>query len=38
VLLGGTQRVLAVAALSDGTFWSASADVVVTLSACYDAT
>jgi sulfur-oxidizing protein SoxY len=36
VRLGGTQRVLAVAALSDGTFWSATADVVVTLSACYD--
>jgi sulfur-oxidizing protein SoxY len=38
VRLGGSQRVLAVVALSDGTFWSASADVVVTLSACYDAT
>ena len=38
VRLGGTQRVLAVAALSDGSFWSATADVVVTLSACYDAT
>lgn len=38
VRLGGSQRVLAVAALSDGSFWSASADVVVTLSACYDAT
>ena len=38
VRLGGTQRVLAIAALSDGSFWSASADVVVTLSACYDAT
>ena len=38
VRLGGSQKVLAVAALSDGTFWSASAEVVVTLSACYDAT
>jgi sulfur-oxidizing protein SoxY len=38
VRLGGSQRVLAVVALSDGTFWSASTDVVVTLSACYDAT
>lgn len=38
VRLGGSQRVLTVVALSDGTFWSASADVVVTLSACYDAT
>lgn len=38
VRLGGSQRVLALAALSDGSFWSATADVVVTLSACYDAT
>ena len=38
VRLGGSQRVLAVAALSDGSFWSATADGVVTLSACYDAT
>jgi sulfur-oxidizing protein SoxY len=38
VRLGGTQRVLAVAALSDGSFWSATTEVVVTLSACYDAT
>ena len=38
VRLGGTQRVLAIAALSDGSFWSATADVVVTFSACYDAT
>lgn len=38
VRLGGSQRVLVVAALSDGSFWSATADVVVTLSACYDAT
>ena len=38
VRLGGSQRVLAVAALSDGSFWSATADVVVTFSACYDAT
>ncbi len=38
IRLGGTQRVLAVAALSDGSFWSATADVVVTLSACYDPT
>lgn len=38
IRLGGTQRVLAVAALSDGSFWSGTADVVVTLSACYDPT
>ena len=34
--IGGSQRVLAVAALSDGTFWSGKADVVVTSSACLD--
>ena len=36
IRLAGTQRVLAVAALSDGTFWSGTADVAVTNSACYD--
>ena len=29
-----TQKLTAVAELSDGTFWSASADVIVTLAAC----
>ena len=38
IRLAGSQRVLAVAALSDGSFWSATADVEVTASACYDAT
>ena len=38
VRLNGTQRVLAVAQLSDGTFWSGSAEVEVTESACLDAT
>ena len=37
VRLGGTQRVMAVAALSDGSFWSGTADVAVTVSACWDA-
>jgi len=36
VRLAGTQSVLAVAALSDGTFWSGTAEVNVTNSACYD--
>jgi sulfur-oxidizing protein SoxY len=37
VRLNGTQRVLAVARLSDGSFWSGSAEVEVTESACLDA-
>jgi sulfur-oxidizing protein SoxY len=36
IRLAGTQRVLAVAALSDGSFWSGTADVAVTSSACWD--
>jgi sulfur-oxidizing protein SoxY len=36
VRLAGSQRVTAVAELSDGSFWSGSARVVVTLSACMD--
>ena len=36
VRLAGTQRVLAIAALSDGSFWSGTADVDVTNSSCYD--
>jgi sulfur-oxidizing protein SoxY len=31
-----TQKILAVAALSDGSFWSASAEVVITLGACIE--
>jgi len=38
VRLNGTQRVLVVAQLSDGSFWSGSAEVEVTESACLDAT
>jgi len=34
--LNGSQRVLAVAQLSDGSFWSGSAEVEVTESACLD--
>jgi sulfur-oxidizing protein SoxY len=36
VRLAGSQRVVALAELSDGSFWSGSAAVVVTLSACLD--
>lgn len=36
VRLNGTQRVLAIAQLSDGSFWSAAAQVEVTESACLD--
>jgi sulfur-oxidizing protein SoxY len=36
--LNGSQRVLAIAQLSDGTYWSGSAEVEVTESACLDAT
>lgn len=34
--LADSQRVIAVAELSDGTFWSDSADVIVTLAACLE--
>jgi sulfur-oxidizing protein SoxY len=37
VRLNGTQRVLAIAQLSDGSYWSGSAEVEVTESACLDA-
>ena len=37
VRLNGTQRLLAVAQLSDGSFWSGTAEVEVTESACLDA-
>jgi sulfur-oxidizing protein SoxY len=36
VRLSGTQRVLAVAEMSDGSFWSAEQEVVTTVTACYD--
>ena len=37
VRLNGTQRLLAIAQLTDGTYWSGEAEVVVTESACLDA-
>ena len=36
VRLAGSQHITAVAQLSDGSFWSDTAEVVVTLSACLD--
>jgi sulfur-oxidizing protein SoxY len=36
IRLATSQTILAVAALSDGTFWSDSAQVVVTLAACLE--
>jgi sulfur-oxidizing protein SoxY len=36
VRLANTQSVVAIAELSDGSWWSASADVVVTLAACLE--
>jgi sulfur-oxidizing protein SoxY len=36
VRLNGAQRLMAIAQLSDGTFWSGFADVVVTSTACWD--
>src|ERR1700733_7356888 len=34
IRLADSQKIVAIAKLSDGSFWSASADVVVTLAAC----
>lgn len=36
VRLAGSQRVIAIARMSDGSAWAATAEVVVTLSACLD--
>ena len=36
IRLADTQTVVAIAELSDGSFWSAAADVVVTLAACLE--
>ncbi|MSQ74102.1 MAG: SoxY-related AACIE arm protein [Betaproteobacteria bacterium] len=38
VRLAGSQRVVALAHLSDGSFWYDQAEVIVTLSACVDGT
>ena len=34
--LADTQTIVAIAEMSDGSFWSASADVIVTLAACLE--
>src|SRR4030081_1353756 len=34
IRLSDSQKIVAIARLSDGSFWSASVDVVVTLAAC----
>ena len=34
IRLADSQKIVAVAKMSDGSFWSATADVVVTLAAC----
>jgi len=36
IRLADSQKIVAIAKLSDGTFWSASVDVVVTLAACVE--
>ena len=38
IRLAASQRVLVIAAMSDGSFWSGTADVEVTETACLDAT
>lgn len=38
IRLADTQRVFAIAELSDGSFWSAQADILVTLGACVQVT
>jgi sulfur-oxidizing protein SoxY len=36
IRLADSQKIVAIARLSDGSFWSTSVDVVVTLAACTD--
>jgi sulfur-oxidizing protein SoxY len=36
IRLADSQKITAIAQLSDGSFWSATADVIVTLAACTD--
>ena len=36
IKLGDSQRIVAVAETSDGKFWTAGADVIVTLAACLE--
>ena len=36
IKLADSQRIMAIAEMSDGSFWSQSADVIVTLAACVE--
>ncbi len=36
IRLADTQQVIAIAAMSDGSFWTDSVEVVITLSACME--
>jgi sulfur-oxidizing protein SoxY len=36
IRLGDSQNIIAIAQLSDGTFWSATAELIVTLPACVE--
>ncbi len=36
IKLADTQKIVAIAETSDGAFWSASADVIVTIAACIE--
>jgi sulfur-oxidizing protein SoxY len=38
IRLADTQKIVAIAQLSDGSFWSASADLIVTIAACIEGT
>ena len=38
IRLADTQTLVAIAEMSDGSFWSASADMIVTLAACIEET
>jgi sulfur-oxidizing protein SoxY len=38
IRLADTQKVVAIAELSDGSFWSASVDLIVTVAACVEGT
>ena len=36
--LNGAQNLLVIAAMADGSYWASSAEVIVTETACLDAT
>lgn len=38
IKLADSQKVIAIAEMNDGSFWSESADVIVTLAACLEET